>query len=254
MAGQTSGECATGPVARTGIIDTQKTGPRAVTYADNNGIAMFEGDIVLGSTAKMEQRMARIRDGVETLGSAIRGHQFLWSDKTVPFEIDSSLSSASRVTDAIALWESKTKIRFKKHGQENDYVVFAPGDGCSSGVGKRGGKQLITLGPECTAGNTIHEIGHTLGLWHEQSRDDRDAFIKIVWANILDGYEHNFDQHITDGDDIGGYDYASIMHYPADAFAKDPNQPTILVPDGVSIGQRRGLSANDIAAIETLYP
>ena len=26
--------------------------------------------------------------------------------------------------------------------------------------------------------------------------------------------EHNFDQHIADGDDLNAYDYGSIMHYP----------------------------------------
>ena len=31
--------------------------------------------------------------------------------------------------------------------------------------------------------------------------------------NIEAGKEHNFDQHITDGDDVGPYDFGSIMHY-----------------------------------------
>jgi hypothetical protein len=32
------------------------------------------------------------------------------------------------------------------------------------------------------------------------------------------------------------------MHYSAYAFAVDPSIPTIIVPDGVSIGQRDGFS------------
>lgn len=32
------------------------------------------------------------------------------------------------------------------------------------------------------------------------------------------------------------------MHYGAYAFAVDPSVPTIIVPDGVSIGQRDGFS------------
>src|ERR1700722_16713923 len=111
MAGQLSGEWATTPQERAGIIDTGKAGPRAVRYADKNGVAIFEGDIVLGPTAKMEQRLARIRDGVETLGSAIRGDQFRWPARTIAYEIDSSLPNPARVTDAIAHWESKTIIR-----------------------------------------------------------------------------------------------------------------------------------------------
>jgi hypothetical protein len=65
--------------------------------------------------------------------------------------------------------------------------------------------------------------------------------------------EHNFDQHIVDGDDIGPYDYGSIMHYPATAFSRN-GQPTIVAKNGAPIGQREGLSAGDIAAMQALYP
>ena len=88
-----------------------------------------------------------------------------------------------------------------------DWVTFRPSGGCSSSVGRRGGQQFVNLGGGCTTGNTIHEIGHTVGMWHEQSRQDRDAFVTIQWANIEAGLEHNFDQHISDGDDVGPYDY-----------------------------------------------
>jgi hypothetical protein len=70
---------------------------------------------------------------------------------------------------------------------------------------------------------------------------------------------HNFDQHVTDGDDIGTYDYCSIMHYGAYFFSKN-REPTLRVlrtdlPCGSenSIGQKNGLSGGDINTITHLY-
>jgi astacin len=45
----------------------------------------------------------------------------------------------------------------------------------------RGGRQDIGLASGCGTGATIHEIGHAFGLWHEQSGEDRDRFVKINW-------------------------------------------------------------------------
>ena len=65
--------------------------------------------------------------------------------------------------------------------------------------------------------------------------------------------EHNFDQHITDGDDIGPYDYDSIMHYPVWAFSKN-GQNTIEAKNGAEIGKRDELSGGDIDAVKAIYP
>ena len=57
---------------------------------------------------------------------------------------------------------------------------------CSSPVGYRSGRRNdISLGRGCQyLGTTLHEIGHSIGLYHEQSRPDRDNYVRIIWNNI----------------------------------------------------------------------
>ncbi|MFE1437180.1 Dot/Icm T4SS effector Zinc-dependent metalloprotease LegP [Streptomyces sp. NPDC058739] len=258
------GELRSGPVAGTTLVDGATFRAKALHYAEVEGLAMFEGDIVLGTVEELTQES----DAGQVLFSvgipAIEGgQQRRWPDATVPFEIDPSLPDPQRVMDAIAHWQSRTRIRFVERTPANaaqfpDFVRFMPGSGCTSNVGRRGGMQKITLGPNCSTGNAIHEIGHTIGLWHEQSREDRDQHVAIVFANIKPDMQHNFLQQIADGDDLGPYDFGSIMHYPATAFAIDPNQPTIVprapLPPGVTMGQRSGLSQGDIDGVHMMYP
>lgn len=249
------GEYQSGTIAGTALVSAATFNNRPLRYADVGGLAIFEGDIVLGRVADL--RHVEIGGLVlESIG--ITGQQFRWPNATVPFGIDPAMPDQQRVIDAIAHWEANTPLRFvRRAGGVADFVMFQSGSGCSSQVGRRGGQQTVTLGQGCGTGNAIHEIGHTIGLWHEQSREDRDTFVRIVWANIDPSLQHNFTQHVSDGDDLGAYDYGSIMHYPADAFSTN-RQATIValqpIPSGVTMGQRDGLSPGDIAGVLALYP
>lgn len=42
-------------------------------------------------------------------------------------------------------------------------------------------------------GTVLHELGHALGMSHEQSRPDRDQYVNIHRERIRSGKAHNFD-------------------------------------------------------------
>jgi len=233
---------------------------KEVEFSVVEGDAVFEGCIILGKADDLIAARDRVQqlgglqqaERQESFGNVVAKKRYLWPKGIVPYRIDEDLPNTARVQAAIAHWQEKTDIRFVGRSNETDYITFRPAAGCSSHVGRQRGQQFINLGPRCTTGNTIHEIGHALGLWHEQSRTDRDDYVEVRLENVYREALHNFNQTITNGETHGDYDYGSIMHYPEFAFSKN-GEPTIVPKNGESIGQRVGLSPGDIAAIQSAY-
>lgn len=183
---------------------------------------------------------------------------YLWPKNIVPYQIDKNVYDATIIEDAIDHWRTSTTLQFVERKSETDYVVFTAGSGCSSAVGRQGEKQYITVSSSCTVGNIIHEIGHAIGLWHEQARMDAEQYITIHQENIKTGKEHNFKSYIDLGYDGVAYtdalDFESIMMYDSYSFSNN-GHPTITKKDGsIFQSQRYYLSDNDLKGIAKMYP
>ncbi|KAI9517964.1 hypothetical protein NQZ68_001134, partial [Dissostichus eleginoides] len=177
---------------------------------------------------------------------------------TIPFTTSSQFTSWERqkITNAMNAFHSKTCLRFVPRRNQYDYISIENKGGCYSSLGKTGGRQVLSLNRRgCVYHGTIqHEINHALGFQHEQTRSDRDSYVRINWQNINPQNAYNFKRHATNNLNTP-YDYTSIMHYGKTAFSIQRGKDSITpIPNpNVQIGQRKGMSRWDIVRINKLY-
>ena len=197
-----------------------------------------------------------------------RDKNVLWADGMIYYTFHKSVSSKFKtdINRAISTLETLTCLQFRRRRNQRDYIVFSArkNAGCSSYIGRKSGRQTIDLGPGCEDQATIlHEICHALGMWHEQSRPDRDNYVQLLKDNIKGNALGQFRKRSRFYIDSLGtrYDYGSVMHYDLNAFAKRSGLKTMKVinrreyrrqgePD---IGYGPTLSKLDVTQLNRLY-
>lgn len=257
---QSVAELRTGYILRDGV-------PVEVTFEVREERAIFEGDIDLGPADEVApSREALLRrvgaqgaDGPRPLGVVTADTNRRWPQGQVPYVIESSVPNPQRIYDAIAhINASATGVQLFPRTFQGDYIIFRRTDDpniCGrSHIGRQGGAQLVLLNDNCGVSTVIHELGHALGLWHEQSRCDRDSYVQILWENIAAGRESQFQKHCSNAQDLEAYDEASVMHYHRWAFSKN-GQPTIRSLRGLDhlIGSGYWLSTMDVHTLNRIY-
>ncbi|CAF4394367.1 unnamed protein product, partial [Rotaria magnacalcarata] len=161
-----------------------------------------------------------------------------WPNGVVPVEFHSSYTTAQKDIIISAMTEimknTRDCIRFVwRTASHPVWLRIFPGQGCWSYMGKtmqKGAQDLSLQIPGCVHHSVaLHELIHALGFVHEQTRPDRNQYVRIQTQNIVSGMEHNFDVYSrTDADTLGlPYDFGSIMHYRSDAFSSN-GRPTIV--------------------------
>ncbi|XP_071749857.1 high choriolytic enzyme 1-like [Lepeophtheirus salmonis] len=217
----------------------------------------------------------------------IGGRSNRWPNGTVPYTITSRFSSSQRQTimDSMKHISDRTCVKFVENTNQANYVeIFTGRSECFATLGYnvRRSQSGINLGNflYINLGIIIHELLHVLGFGHEQTRPDRDQYIKISWENINNRAYHNSWRALGENESptiptcrkvgidqydncyVGfrtstfglAYDYESIMHYGLKDFSTN-GKNTISLKNSTFAGfpNRSGMSNLDFQKIKVAY-
>lgn len=165
-----------------------------------------------------------------------------WTDGLVYFEFAAGITDVERQAflDDVSVWSAVSAVQFVESSDAGNRILVqkvaaADAEGCGdSAVGMIGGVQDLHVTDTCWSRRVIvHEMGHALGLLHEQVRSDRDAFLSVVDEDDMASRcptQFTVNWGIQDAPKFTAYDFASVMHYPrVGCLNCIDNQPSLCV-------------------------
>ena len=227
------------------VLPFAKTAGNVEVEITPDGRVIYQSDMELGTVESLQDPQAEVENSRR------------WPNSVIPYILPANHKRRDVILKGIAEMNAKTNICLVPRTTEKDYVEFISKNGNWSVLGRKGGRQEISIENE-SLGTVCHEILHCLGFYHTQSREDRDKFVSINFGNIEGGKESNFQKESDKASNLGNYDFASVLHYSAKAFAKNKSINTISLikakgGEDAIMGQRTGLSPGDIANVAIIY-
>lgn len=183
-----------------------------------------------------------------------------WPNNTISYFIDEE-ANREPIEQAIRHVQLFTNLKFYETTyEENPYALgfYGAFNSCSAAVGYDGDTEhsnYINTGGCVGASSIIHEIGHSLGLWHEHSRADRDDYIIVDLANTNDDYQYQIYGGGTDGFEYTDFDFNSIMLYGSYDTSINGEPVMTRVNGNTFNGNTSGnFSDLDIEGLQEMYP
>jgi astacin len=184
-----------------------------------------------------------------------------WDKGEIPYFLSGyfSQSEVDVIQKAMKRWESACGVKFYEVDPSSaayEIIRTKNSNDWSSTIGENNVQCYMYFGEGSDQyGHCLHELGHCLGLLHEQQRPDRDQYVTIIWDNIWPEYRDNFrienNPLLKEGN--YPYDYESIMHYGSTAFSFN-GYPTIIPQNSSAvIGQRSDVTNIDIEKVRSIY-
>ena len=170
-------------------------------YEIIDGLAIHAGDMILGtadeavshSHGRVRKRSRNFLPVDDRVSHALPPccPEILWPQGVIPYVIDNDVPRPEWILEAMSLWNEQTVVQFVERSTERDYLRFAVREpGCTGvfGRGFDGCERVMPISPGgCSVPITLHELGHSIGLGHEQQRKDRDQWVRVFRENIDPG-------------------------------------------------------------------
>lgn len=179
-----------------------------------------------------------------------------WPGGIIPYQFDVSLTAAQTDTylDGIREWELAANVKFIPRSNQTQFILFK--------YNPLGPNQFSGANPQVVEINSLsraqvaHELGHSLGLNHENIRPDQTNYVLVLSNHVAPGQLRAFVMDPT-GVTYGAYDFESVMHLARNFASVSASLDTQQARPGYERFQPRmgnhALSSGDRAAAAFLY-